>query len=49
MKAQNKKIQNILDIPYEDVLKGIEIDNNWHEVIDAYHSSSKVRLFFDID
>jgi hypothetical protein len=47
--SRDKKIQNILEIPYEDVLKGIEADQNWHEVVAAYDPKVLVRAYFDID
>jgi hypothetical protein len=47
--SHDKQVQNILEIPYEDVLKGIENDQNWHEVIAAHDPKVSVRAYFDVD
>jgi hypothetical protein len=47
--SKDKQIQNIINIPYEEVLRGMETDNNWHEVIFGYDLNIKLRVFFDID
>jgi hypothetical protein len=47
--SPDKTYHTIENISYETALKGLEIDNGWHEVIDASDQNKKVRVYFDID
>jgi hypothetical protein len=45
----DKSSREFIDLPLADVIKGIEKDNGWHEVIDMFDADNEVRMYFDID
>jgi len=47
--SPDKTQHTIENISYETALKGLEVDNGWIEVIDAYDQNNAVRAYFDID
>jgi hypothetical protein len=47
--AKNKLTREIVELSREEVLKGMVVDNFWHEVIEMYYPDIKIRVVFDVD
>lgn len=47
--SPDKRTRHLLEIDYEDLLREIEIDHGWHEVIPMHDPLAEVRVFFDVD
>jgi hypothetical protein len=45
----DKKVKTIIEIEREVLLKELQQDHGWHEVIPMYDSNASLRIFFDID